>query len=193
MKTDIKQLMQRLERIQLDKKKIIVIVLAAAVILYLDGAFLVRSQFRGAAALSKKVAGLQKDIGVFKKEYANLANYKETQAQLIQKSKRLITPDQKQAFAEYLYDVAHKSQIKILQWKPDADVKIKEETVNRKKLIPYSMTMGLLCGYHELGAFINALENGTLYVAVTDLKISPGPLDSVQQSVTVTLKIYAKK
>ena len=193
MKADIKQLTQYLAHIHLDKQKIIVIVLAAVVILYVDCAYVLRFQYGAVSASSTKVAGFQKDLAQFKKDYANLSGYKANQAQLLSQGKRLVTQDQKQAFIEYLYDVAHKSQVKILQWKPDADTKSKEETVNRKKLIPYSMTMDLQCGYHELGKFINALENGTFYVAVTEIKIAPGALDALAQAVVVTLKIYAKK
>jgi hypothetical protein len=193
MKIDIAHIVRRLEGIRLDRKKIILIVLMSAAILYADGFYGLRFQYKATVGLCKKASQMAKDLATFKKEFANLSSYKSTQEKMLTRAKRLVAVDQKQQFVEYLYDLANKNQVKILQWKPAADTKVKEETVNRIKLIPYAMTMDLLCGYHELGKFINGLERGKFFVAVTDVKITPGALDAFQQSAVLTLKIYAKK
>jgi hypothetical protein len=189
-KPDIQKLMKQLEGITTDKKKIIAVSLVMAALLYADCGYGLRLQFNAVGELNKKVSELSKNLTAFKKNYANIATYKDTRIQLT--GKRLVSQDQRQAFIEYLYDLANKSHIRILQWKPDDKSKVKEETVDRVKVMPYIMSMDLLCGYHELGAFLNALEKGIFFVAVTDIKINPGTLDAFQQNAVLTIKIYEK-
>ena len=53
--------------------------------------------------------------------------------------------------------------------------------------------MDLSAGYHQLGKFINELENAQVFVIVQELKIEPQPGNYLKQKAALTLKTYVKK
>ncbi|MGE5197401.1 MAG: type 4a pilus biogenesis protein PilO [Deltaproteobacteria bacterium] len=182
-----------MDKILSDKRKIIAIALISACLFYADTAFILQWQMKSIGASGKKVTKLKKDIMAFKKDTSSLDKLKNTQAQLSSAVKRLILENQKYELVQYVYDTAGKFNVKITQLKPSNDAKTKEEVINKIKLMPILLNLDLSCDYHQLGRFVNALEEGKYFVSVQDMKILRNPEDQFHHKIVLVLRTYAKK
>ena len=52
--------------------------------------------------------------------------------------------------------------------------------------------MDISCGYHNLGQFVNDLENNEIFLAVDELRITPRQDDYFNQDIGLKLKTYVK-
>lgn len=89
---------------------------------------------------------------------------------------------------EELARIATEARIKYQFIKPGPMVSLKSEQVD----LPYSrwpITMRLTCGYHELGLYLNQLENSTRFVQIDDLAIEAGE-EVFNHKVTLNLSTY---
>ena len=89
---------------------------------------------------------------------------------------------------EELARIATEARIKYQSIKPGPMVSLKSEQVD----LPYSrwpITMTLTCGYHELGQYINQLENSTRFVQIDDLSIDAGE-EVFKHKVNLNLSTY---
>ena len=61
------------------------------------------------------------------------------------------------------------------------------------KFIPYLINLDLICDYHNLGKFINALENSKVFMEVQELKISTKLQDYIKQKINLAIRTYVAK
>ena len=184
--------LSRLERIHLDRTRIFLIILVLAILLYVDFSFILKAQIKSIGSTASKVVILMKDITNLKRELEDLVKQKMPGPSL-SKAKKIVPENQKQELAQHIYDTANNYQVKVIQLKPWVDPKAKDELYSKLKLVPIFITLDLSCGYHALGGFINALENGRYFVAVTDMRITRNPSDFFHRHVTLVLKAYVKR
>lgn len=182
----------------LDTKKIFLIALIALFILYMDFSFIFKPQIRGIGIIGPKIIKLDKDISVLNKDLAALQDLQRSGLEVKKqeessKSKKIIYEEKMPSLLQDLSDMANNNSIKIMQIKPSKDTKLKEEVIAGVKILPIIITLELSCGYHSLGAFINALENSAQYMAVQEMKITSDPNDYLYQKVNLVLKTYVKK
>ena len=175
-------------------KKIIAALLALLVLAaYLDFAFILKNQVRSVQGLGPKIAKLNKDLDSLKRDLAKMkeiqAREPEPEAQdTATEGKRLLTQDEIPYILEVISGAAAKNSVKILQMKP-----LQEKRAPADKLTPLLISADLICGYHQLGKFINNLENSPFFFAVQGIKISPQAQDILNQKVSLALKTYVKK
>lgn len=182
-----------LEKMNLDNKKVILILLFGAVIFYLDYSFLMTAQINSANSLRPKITKLSKDIEALNKDLANISSLRNSQAKPVAGVKQLISEEQLSALMEEISNLANKNKVRIMQIKPAKELKSKEETVLNLKLDPQYIQLDISAGYHNLGSFINDLENLDKFIAVQDLKIVRGVTDYLHENVSLLLKTYVKK
>jgi Tfp pilus assembly protein PilO len=184
--------LSRLERIHLDRTRIFLIILLLAILLYVDFSFILKTQLKSIGSIASKVVSLKKDITDLNRELEGLGEQKMPGPSL-SKAKKIVPQNQKQELAQHIYDTANNYRVKVIQLKPWADPKAKEEVFGKLSLLPIFVTLDLSCGYHALGGFINALENGKYFVAVGDMRITRNPGDFFHHNITLVLKAYAKR
>ena len=191
-------LLNKLKGLKLDNKKIFIIAFVGVLILYIDFAFIMKLQLQGIRTLTPKIIELKKDFDNLAKDLSWMHDLgleaSKDKAQIgALKPKEIISEDKILLLLQKVSDLANKNQVKIMQINTSKDTKVQEEVIAGERLLPVIITLDLICGYHSLGSFINALENAGQYIDVQDMKIIRDPHDYLIQKVNLVLKTYAKK
>ncbi len=183
---------------ELDRNKIILIIIASLFLAYLDFSLLIQPQSRGVSALRPKIVKLNKDIADLAKELSAVKEFEQNKSlpsrqNELARAKKIIHEEDLPLLLQDITDMANKANIKILQIRPKKDPKAKEETVAGAKLIPVTITLDFSCGYHSLGNFINTIENSDKFMLAQEIKILTGKENYLVQEVALTIKAYVKK
>jgi Tfp pilus assembly protein PilO len=112
------------------------------------------------------------------------------------KEKRIITEAQFASLLQDISKIANNNEVKILQLKPfrqslpaNQDAKVKA----LGSFTPFLISLDLSSGYHNLGKFINGLENLESFVKVQEIKIEPFEDTYLNQKVNLVFVTYVKK
>ncbi len=191
-------LLNKLNELKLDNKKIFLIVLACLLILYIDFTFIIKLQLQGIRTLTPKVIKMKKDIDNLAKDLSSMQDLErkagKDKAQIESlRPKEIISEDKILLLLQEISDLANKNQVKIMQINTSRDKKAPEEIIAGERLSPIIITLDLTCGYHSLGTFINALENARQFIDVQDMKIIRDPRNYLLLNANLILKTYAKK
>jgi len=92
---------------------------------------------------------------------------------------------------ESLSGMAEKSDVKILTITP-RDTGRRRQKGTEEKSVYQEIPIGITAqsGYHQLGSFINRLENGQRYMQVSNIKVNPGEPDSGRHKVEFVVCAY---
>jgi len=187
-----------LNKIQLDNQKILFIGIACVVLIYFDFAFIAKLQLDSLKNTKPKITKLKKDLDVLSKDLRRMQDLKNKQAEvskvLLAKAKKIISEEQISALLRDISDIANKNSVKIEQIKPSKETQVKsDKNVPPPKFTSLSINLELSCDYHNLGKFINILENADTYIAVQKLNITPKQANYITQKATLELRVYVKK
>lgn len=181
-----------IERFNLDNKKITLILIISVMILYLDLNFLLKAQMSGIKKSAEGVIKLKNDFKALDLGLNNMQAAKGQQKNLSKGNvKKAISEFQLPSLLQDISKTANINNVRILQIKPTREVQ--KAGANGNKLSPVSISLDLVCGYHNLGKFINDLENNQTFIAVENFKIDASPDSSLKQKVNLTLKTYVRK
>ena len=192
-------LLNKLNELKLDNKKIFLIAFVGLLILYVDFAFIIKLQLQGIRTLTPKIIKLKKDVDNLAKDLSWMqdlerkASKDKAQIGAPNKAKEIISEDKILLLLQEVSDLANMNKVKIMQINTSKDTKVHEEVIAGERLLPIIVTLDLTCGYHSLGSFINALENAGQYIDVQDMKIIRDLHDYLIQNVNLVLKTYAKR
>lgn len=188
----IAKIIDFLDKLGLDKRKMILFIIASLVIICIDAAFIIKAQINGLKSSGTQIAKLKKDIDALNKGLVMMQKPQAKQGGILKKQK-LISEGEMPLLLGDISNTANKFRIKIMQIIPVRDLKAKEETIGENKFLPVAITLNLYCNYHSLGNFINALENSGAFIAVQEMKIMRSSSDYLSQEVTLKLKTYVKR
>ncbi|MFH1442386.1 MAG: type 4a pilus biogenesis protein PilO [Candidatus Omnitrophota bacterium] len=186
----LKDLQGFINKLNLDNKKIILILLIASAVFYADYSVIVKLQSNSINSLKPKISKLKKDLDNLEREITNVKNLKTNQAQPV-KSKEVISEEQLPLLIEDISNTANKNNVKILQIKP-----FKEKEANNASsgnFSRYNITLDLVGDYHGIGKFINDLENADKLIIVEGFKITRNGKDYLKENIVLLLKTYVKK
>jgi len=194
----MKNLLSQLDKLKLDNKKIFAIILASLVLIYLDFTFLINLQLKAIRKVTPKITKIKADLDALTKNVGGIDDFKNSQIEvrqkLLAKTKKTISEGEIAWILQDVSELANKNNVKITQMKPVKEPEAKQGKAPLKpKLSPLLITIDLSCGYHDLGRFINSLENAQTFFAVQGVKITPGQNDYLKQKVNLVLKAYVKK
>jgi Tfp pilus assembly protein PilO len=183
---------------KLDNKKIFLLMLICAIILYLDLNFFIKLQLQAIRTMTPKITKLKKDIDNLAKDLAKVQDLKNRQSKDkqqmgVSKPKEIISEDQTPLLLQAISDLANKNKVKITQINTTTDAKAQEEVIAGEKLSPITIKLDLTCNYHSLGSFINDLENTKQFIELQEIKIARNPSDYFLENTNLVLKTYAKK
>ena len=191
-------LLNKLNALKLDNKKIFLIALACLLMLYVDFAFMMKLQLQGIRTLTPKIIKLRKDADNLAKDLSRMQDLERKQSEAQKqigalKTKEIISEDKLLLLLQEVSDLANESRVKLMQINTSNDAKVQEEVIAGERLLPIIIALDLSCGYHFLGSFINALENVGYFIDLQDMKIVRDPHNYLLQKVNLVLKTYVKK
>lgn len=168
----------------LDNKKVALIMLSCLIIIYIDFAILFKLQLKGIKTVSPKVAKLKTDIHQLSKGLANL-KIKQVEIKKGQpRVKKIVLEREIPSLLERISVMANKNNVRIIKILPSKDTKSTSYIL---------IGLDLTCDYHNLGSFLNDLENSQDFIAVEEIKIRSDMSNYFQQNVNLMLRIYVKK
>lgn len=187
-----------IQRIQLDKKKIIVAAIISAFILYIDLSFILKPQFKRLKVISPKIAQLKKDIKKLNNDLDTLVvtgkGKQQTDEGAVKTVEKIIKEEKITKVLEDIAKIANKHQVKIMQMQPLRPSLAKPASaIPTTKFSPLFITLNISCGYHQLGKFINDVENATVFMEVYELQIRQDSINYLNQQIKLTLKTYVRK
>jgi len=192
-----------LANIQLDNQKKILILIFCVLIVYVDLSFILKAQMAGLKSFDPKMARIERDLLNLSRDLENMRVSKIKQKVVSQKfpikSSKIISEGQISGLIKDISNEANKFDIKISQIRPSREVKAAKPAATSAsvvvvdKFIPYLINLDLVCDYHNLGKFINALENSSVFMGVQELKISTQTPDYMKQKVNLVIKTYVTK
>ena len=191
--------LKALERLELDNKKIFLIVLICVIFLYLDFSLIFKSQLQALKIREPKISALKRDLGNFAKDTAKMAELKKKQIEPAQKSgvkiKKIISSEHLASLLQDLSDIANKNGLKIEQIKPSKDSQIskQDKIAGTDNLRPVLITLDLTGDYHRFGKFINNIEDVQAFIAVQGMKISSPKGEYFTQKFNLVLRTYVKR
>jgi len=182
-----------LMNIQLDKQKKILIVIFCILIIYADVFYILKAQRAGLNNLDTKITRLKNDLNKLNSslESMRVSQSKQNLAKKIAKSINILSEGQISGLLQDISKEANKFNIRIIQMSPVREVKSGAGAAD--KSIGYLINLDLICDYHSLGQFINALENSPVYITVQELKILTQASDYLKQKIVLVLKTYVTK
>ncbi|MDO8662311.1 MAG: type 4a pilus biogenesis protein PilO [Candidatus Omnitrophota bacterium] len=188
-----------LDQFDLDNKKLMLIVLISVVVFYIDFNFILKAQVRWLAKSGTKVERFKKDLDNFKIDLKKMRDLESKQTLASQKpvsnAKSIIPANQFSSLLQDISRTANHNDVRILQIKPSRMPT--ENQSNKAKvpvnLNPFMVNLDLSCAYHNLGKFINELENLQAFVSLRDIKIEPQDDNYLKQKVNLALVTYVKK
>jgi len=190
---------QFLNQLELDTQKIMLIVLTSVIVFYIDFNFIFKAQLKALGKSGIQIVNVKKGLDNFKKDFKNMQDLKARLTLLPQKeapkAKKIILENQ---FAGLLQDIsktANNNEVRILQLRPLREPQnaatYQIRAVNG--LTPLFVILDLSSGYHNLGKFINELENLQAFVGVKDIKITTLDDNYLKQKISLILYTYVKK
>ncbi|MFA5287685.1 MAG: type 4a pilus biogenesis protein PilO [Candidatus Omnitrophota bacterium] len=179
-----------IEKFALDNKKIALIVIIAAMFLYLDFNYLLKAQMSGVKKPADEIVKLKNDFKALDLGLKNMQNIRSQQKNLPQqKAKKIIADYQIASLLQDISKIGNTNNVKILQIKPFREA---QKAAATSKFSPVIINLDLICGYHDLGKFINGLENNQAFISIESFKIEARPEEALNQRVSLTVKTYVK-
>ena len=184
--------------IQLNNQKKILIVIFLILIVYIDSCYILKAQIAGLKSIDPKIARLNTDLANLNRGLENMRLSKSNPAVAPKQKKALpsskILPEsQISGLLQEISNAANKFDIKIDQMRPSRQVQKEKTIIGQEKLIPMLINLDLTSDYHNLGRFIQALENSLVFMSVEEMEISTQLPDYMKQKVTLVLKTYVTK
>lgn len=197
-KDKIINLLDKFKKLELDKKKVFLIIAVSLVIIYIDFALIIKLQLKSIAAIGPKIIKLKNDIATLTQDLSKMKNLEGKQTQTKEGAgqvKKIISENEIPLLLQVISSIANKNNIRIMQMQPSKESKARQDKASKDtlKCVPILITLDLTCSYHNFGKFINDLENAEEFIVVQDMKIARDANDYLRQSVNLILRTYVRK
>ncbi len=185
-----------LSGIQLNKQTKILAVLFAALIVYLDAAYILKAQSSGLKRLDAKTAKLNLDLANLNRGLESMQSMRLSKGVPMKafQATKIIPDGQVPGLLQEISAQANKREIKIIQMSPVRPAQ-KEKSAAQNKAALLLINLELSADYHNLGRFIQALESSAVFMQVQELKIATQAQepDYLKQQIRLVLKTYVAK
>lgn len=191
-----------------DKKKLAATIVGLMVFLYVDFAFVIGSQMKGANAIKKKIVTLRKDIDSFKSDSAFVKKTSRPASAPIA-VKKLPTEREIPSVMQAISAIANENGVRIMQIDASRDVKTSKKGAAQSRpkkgakggqqadtsagLTPVNIRLDIVTGYHNLGNFINGIENAEKLCIIDEMTVNRDASNPLKQNVSLVVKTYVKK
>jgi len=171
-------------------KKIVLICIISFLFLYLDFNFLLKAQMAKAARTGLEITKISNDLKGLDAGLENMEKAKIRQETTpASAGKKIIFESELTSLLHDISKLANANNVRMLQVRPSRE----KQKAASGKFTPVLINMDLVCGYHNFGRFVNALENNQAFVSVESFKIEPEEGDTSRQKVSLAVKTYVRK
>jgi len=137
---------------------------------------------------------LQRKLNSARKDVANMPMYKtqieDMRNKLSSTKKRFSTKQEISSLLKGLSDIAKESGVKIIGITPHAAVSEKGQAATASTYQKFPISIRATCGYHQLGYFLNDVENSDTFMRVADIRISVDSQAPNRHMVFIVLNTY---
>ncbi len=178
--------------VRTNKQKLIAVTVVFAVVAYIDFSFILKAQVKSLAAVKSKASKLRADIQTVKKDIALMRQNKD-KGKAAFPVKRIVSEGELLSLLGRISEIAKENLVKVSQISPQKTNRAPVKSGQKQSpFIQVLIRLDISCGYHNLGAFINDLENSEYAISAENIKITPiSPIGQVE-NVLLTLKTYVK-
>lgn len=184
-----------LDNIQLDKQKRVLIIIFCVFIVYVEANYILKAQITGLKSLNPRIAHLEKDLKNLNRDLEDMRALKGNPAleagKAANRAVRIINESQISGLLRDISSEANKFDVRIIQIRPGRETG--KSLIAGDKFTPTLINLDLICDYHNLGKFINSLENSPVFMGVAELKISTRTPDYLKQKVSLVIRTYVSK
>jgi len=178
----------------LKNQKLVVYGIITLCLLVANYAFFLKPTMASLAKTTPKLRQLQRELAVSQNAVASILKYKaqieEMRERLSSQKKKLSTKQEISSLLKGLSEIAKDSGVKILSIKPYPAVAGVGQDMSSGTYQKYPISIKAICGFHQLGTFLNKLENADTFMRVSDIKITAGSKDFTQHLVYVLVNTY---
>lgn len=185
-----------LQKTLLDNKNTILIFVSFIIIIFADYSLFIKMQLNHIKTLKPKIEKLNKEINELDKSLTGAKGLNSTQNQKDALNMQIISKGQLPLFLQKVSTIANSNNVKLMQIKSVNEKETKKKDnkgPEADKFDSLYITLDLLGNYHDMGRFINGLENADSFIALQDIDVKQNSSDSLQQSANLLLKTYVKK
>ncbi len=141
-----------------------------------------------------KLRQLKTQLADHENAVASIPRYKaqieKARKDISQHKKKLSTKQEISSLLRDLSEIAKDSGVKIVSIKPYPVVSEKQQNTALSAYQKFPISIKAVCGYHQLGTFLNKLENADIFMRISDIKISSDPKDFTHHLVYVLVNTY---
>lgn len=175
------------------KETILLTILVVTVIISVYFHLMLRPTIQKLGIILPKVSLLEEELenAEFLIAKKDLISKEQAKLQLAMDEYRKMFPSEQEVpkLLKSLSDMAGKSNMKIVSIKPFAKEDVQTEAKsNIYQEIPVEVMAE--SGYHQLGQFLNKLENGDRFIIVTNINITTNPDNTAIHDVELLLSTY---
>jgi Tfp pilus assembly protein PilO len=141
-----------------------------------------------------KLQELERKITIVNNDIANIQRYKgqieDLRGKLSLYKKKFSTEQQISLLLKELSDIAKNSGVKIVAIKPYPAVTETQQSASLGAYQKFPISITAICGYHQLGTFLSELENGDIFMRITDMRITADNQNPVEHNVHMIVNTY---
>ena len=178
----------------LKNQKIIVYGIITLFLLIANYVLFLKPTMASLAKSTPKLKQMQRKLAVDQNAVACIPRYKaqieEMRGKLSRYKKKLSTKREISSLLKRLSEIAKDSGVKILSVKPYPAVAGAQQNMVSSAYQKYPISIEAVCGYHQLGVFLNELESADTFMRVSDIKITADSKDFTQHRVYILINTY---
>ncbi|MCX7927113.1 MAG: hypothetical protein N2606_03135 [Candidatus Omnitrophica bacterium] len=185
---------------QLDKQKLIALGIALGIMLILDIFFVLGAQIKHAASCKAKIILTKRTIADIKRQAQQLSEKRLNDEGQQVTSRRIIDETELPLLLQEITLMAKTNNIKVGQIvhlkqpvaTPKQQGSNKKTTDFQSQITPLLLKLDLVCGYHDFGIFLNALENSDKPFSCDEFKIMRKQDEFQKLRITLSLRTLIK-
>jgi len=177
-----------------NRQQFLILGIAVLFVLF-DFVLLLKPQVSNLIKLNSKRSKIKKDVYLAKTQIAQMGKLKEKYAflkdSIASGQKWFISDAEIPSMLENISSLANNNQLKLMQIKPM--YKKPESDKQAEEYYPLSVYIIAQGGYHQLGRFINRLENNKIFIKLNELDILPDQRNYLTHNIKLILNIFLLK
>lgn len=166
-------------------------------ILLLDYFVLLRPQLSVLSQVSGQVKTLRTELDNARRDIASMDAFRKRLEVLKEKNllvdQGMVKEEAVPAVVENLSKLAKQANVKINQIKPARDEEVKVAAAVEGTVYSLPITIEARCSYHQLGKFVNRIENDVLFMRIAGLEILPSVGEGLRHNVKMVVSTYILK
>lgn len=188
-----------MDKLKFDIKNNPVLLIGGAVflILLLDYFVLLRPQLSVLSQVSGQVKTLRTELDNAKRDIASMDAFRKRMEVLKEKNllvdQGMVKEESIPVVVENLSKLARQANVKINQIRPVREEEIKVAAAAEGTVYSLPILIEARCSYHQLGRFVNRIENDVLFMRIADLEILPSAGEGLRHAVKMVVSTHILK